>query len=236
MKISFLIPCRNEEKNIGILVPRLLKTYKNLVNEIIILNDGSRDGTKNAAMSLRKKYGRKVKLINRKAPHGVGHSLQEGIKKVNPKSDWILTMDADFLDNVGDIKKFINAVNKGYDGAIGSRFLNRHSLVNYPIQKKIANRAYHAAMRIVFGLRHRDVTNNFKFYKREIFDSIKLKAGNFAVNAETGILPIVKGYKIVEVPVVWKERDHGRSKFAVLKVGPGYLKVLLRILKEKYFG
>ena len=233
IKISLILPAHNEEKNIAILVPKILKEYKNFLNEIIIVNDNSTDQTKEVALQLIKKYGNKIKLINRKPPNGVGYAIRDGIQNVSKESNWILSMDADFIDNVGDIKRLIEKAGEGYDGVIGSRYLNRHSLVKYPFTKKFANRIYHLLLRLVFNLELKDITNNFKLYKKEVFGNMKITSSDFAVNAETGLIPIVKGYKIAEVPVIWKQRSHGKSNFIVLKLAPSYLKVFYKVLNEK---
>lgn len=233
MKISLILPAHNEEENLRILVPKVLERYRKFFNEIIIVNDSSTDSTRKVAEGLAKKYHGKIKLVNRHPPNGVGYAIRDGIKNVSKSSEWVMTMDSDFLHNIGDIQKFIDKVNEGYDGATGSRFISRNSLINYPLTKKIANRAYHALLWLLLGLKQKDVTNNFKLYRKKVFDDIELKAGNFAVNAETGLIPIMKGYRIAEVPVIWKERDHGKSKFAVFKLGPSYLKVFFRLFKQR---
>lgn len=236
MKISFVIPAHNEEENIAILIPKILKRYKDNIEEIVIVNDSSTDNTRSVAESLQKKHGSKIKIINRTPPNGVGYALRDGIKNVSDKAEWVMTMDADFLNNIEDIQKFIDKAKKGYDGVIGSRFIKPNSLINYPMGKKVANRIYHMLVRGFLGLKQKDVTNNFKLYKKEVYDSIKIKSGNFAANAETGLLPIVKGYNITEVPVIWEQREHGQSKFVVLKLAPSYLKVAARIIKNKLFN
>lgn len=233
MEISLILPAHNEERNIAILVPKVLNAYKKYLNEIIIVNDNSTDGTKEVALKLIKKYGKKVKLINRKKPNGVGYAIRDGISNVSKDSGWILTMDADFLSNVDDIKKLIVKAKQGYDGVIGSRYLNKDSLWGYPFSKKVANRVYHMLLRLVLNLKLKDVTNNFKLYKKEVFDNITITSRDFAVNAETGLIPLAQGYKITEAPVVWKQRDHGKSKFVVLKLAPSYLKVFYKVLKMK---
>lgn len=235
MRISLILPAHNEEKNLSILVPKILSKYKNFFHEIIIVNDSSADNTEKVSRNLIKKYGKRIKLVSRQKPNGVGYAIRDGLRTVSKNAEWIMTMDSDFLHNIDDVKKFIDKVNEGFDGAVGSRFLNNHSLVKYPLTKKIANRAYHFLLRSMLGLKLKDVTNNFKLYKKEVFDNIELKAGNFAVNAEIGLLPLMKGYKIAEVPVLWQERDHGKSKFAVFKLGPSYLKVFYRVWKDKKY-
>lgn len=233
MNISLILPAYNEERNIEILIPKVLKKYKKYIYEIIIVNDSSTDNTKQVAEKLIKKYGKKIRLIDRKKPNGVGYALRDGIKSANKNCDWIMTMDADFLNNVKDIKKFITKAKQGFDGVLGSRFINKNSLIEYPIGKKVANRVYHMLLKLFLGLKQKDVTNNFKLYKREVYNSVDIKAGDFAANAETGLIPILKGYNITEIPVVWEQRGHGKSKFVVIKLAPSYLKVLFRVVKIK---
>jgi hypothetical protein len=91
------------------------------------------------------------------------------------------------------------------------------------------NRLFHGVVKSLFSVKQNDLTNNFKLYKAQIFRSMPWKSDGFAMNAETGLLPILAGYKLIEVPVVWVDRDPemGRSKFGLLKHGGGYLGVIL---------
>lgn len=233
MKISLVLPAHNEEENLQILVPKVLKKYKNEIQQVVIVNDNSTDGTRSVAESLMKKYGKKIKLINRKKPNGVGYAIKEGVQAVDASSDWILTMDSDFIRNVDDIEKFIRKAEEGYDGVIGSRFVKKNSFVNYPFMKMVANRSYHTLLKLVLQVRQKDLTNNFKMYRREVYQSLPLQAHNFSVNAETGLYPIAKGYNIAEVPVRWIQRDFGSSKFIVFKLAPSYLKIFWKVLMMK---
>ena len=83
-------------------------------------------------------------------------------------------------------------------------------------------------MRDVFRIKQKDLSNNFKLFKREIIEKMPWKSDDFSINAETGILPILAGYNICEVPVSWIGRDEGqgKSKFKLFKVGMGYIKVI----------
>ncbi len=233
MRISLIVPARNEEKNLCILVPKILEKYGNFFREIIIVNDSSTDNTEKVVRKLAGEYKPRVKLVNRQKPNGVGYAIRDGLRSVSGNAEWIMTMDADFLHNIKDIQKFIGKAQQGFDGVVGSRFLDSHSLVRYPLAKRVANRAYHFLLRHALGLKLRDVTNNFKLYRKEVFDAITLKEGNFAVNAEIGLLPVMKGYRVAEVPVLWQERDYGKSKFTVFKLGPSYLRVFYRVWKDR---
>lgn len=232
MKLSIVIPAHNEENNLPKIIPALFKELNKYIYEIIVVNDASTDNTRNVGEKLAKKY-KKLKLINRKPPCGVGRALKDGYKAVSKKSDWVLSMDCDFLENVEEINRLIKKAQQGYDGVIGSRYIEKGKLVNYPPIKRFSNRIYHLLVRNILGIKQKDLTNNFKLYKREIFQSIEWQSNDFAINAETGILPVVKGYKIAEVPVSWIQRYFDKSDFKVFKLAPSYLKVFFRVVKEK---
>ena len=101
--------------------------------------------------------------------------------------------------------------------------------MRYPFFKRVMNRLFHFVVKSLFHVRQNDLTNNFKLYKAHIFRSMPWKSDGFAMNAETGLLPVLAGCKLIEVPVVWVDRDPemGRSKFGLLKHGGGYLRVIL---------
>ena len=232
MKISVLLAARNEEENIRILVPSLLDNYDRDILEVIVINDNSTDNTAGITKELMKKY-KKIKLINRTPPGGVGRAIKEGFNSVNQDADYVLTMDSDFINNIPDVGTFIEKANEGYDVVIGSRYIPGGKLVNYPPLKRLANRTYHFLLRYVMGVPHRDLTNNFKLFRAEIVREINWKSNDFAINAETGLFPYVKKKKIIEVPVAWIERSYGKSNFKVITLGPSYLKVMFRVMFQK---
>ena len=232
MKISIIIPAHNEENNLAKIVPALFKELNKNIYEIIVVNDASSDKTRQVGEKLAKKY-KKLKIVNRKPPCGVGRALRDGFKSIGKDSEWVLMMDCDFLENIKEIKRLIKRAEQGYDGVIGSRYISQGKLVNYPVVKKMSNRLYHFLVRHVLGIKQKDLTNNFKLYKKEIIETIDWQSNDFAINAETGILPIVKGYKIAEAPVSWIQRYFDKSDFKVFKLAPSYLRVFLRVLKEE---
>lgn len=238
MKISFVIPAYNEEPNIANMVGLLLKNFNSVINEIIIVNDCSFDESEKILKTLSKKH-KKLKFINRKYKGGVGNAIREGLKHISSKSNYVFLLDCDFTQNISDIENMISAI-KNNDGLLGSRYLKKGSLINYPPAKKIANRAFHLLMNNLLDISYKDVTNNFKLYKREVIEKIEpyLSGEGFSINAETGIYPILMKFKIKEVPVSWigRSADMGSSNFKVLKAGSGYVDVLLRSLKFKKQG
>jgi dolichol-phosphate mannosyltransferase len=228
MRISVVIPAHNEEHNLSRLIPALFNELDSYIYEIIVVNDGSTDRTKEVGERLQKRF-RKLRLINRVPPCGVGRALREGYKAVG-NSEWVLSMDCDFLENIKEIKRLIRKAKEGYDGVIGSRYIDQGRLVNYPPIKRISNRMYHLLVRVVLGIRQKDLTNNFKLYRREIFKKIRWSSDDFAINAETGIFPILYGYSIAEAPVSWIQRYFDKSDFKVFKLAPSYLRVAFQAI------
>lgn len=235
--LSIIIPARNEEENIKNIIPAIYQNYGNRILEILLIDDNSTDSTSRVADQMAKKFP-SLKVIRRSSKPGVGLSLREGIRNLSPKSAFVLFMDCDFLANVPDIVRMLTVI-EGFDGIAGSRFLTGTSLVNYSFIKKIANRSYHLLAKLLFNLPHQDLTNNFKLYRKKLVDKIFpfLTSKDFAINAEIGFYPVLFGARIKEIPVSWSERTihMGLSKFKIFKVGPSYGKVMLRLIRMKYF-
>jgi|GEM_PF-209423 len=235
MRLSIIIPARNEEKNLKKITSLLIKTFNREINEIIVVNDCSTDNTQSILKKLSQK-NKKIVGLQRKNNPGVGNAIIFGLKALSEKSDYVLLLDCDFIENIQNIKTMIKSSSLA-DGILGSRYMKKGKLTNYPILKKVANRSFHAITRFVLRIPYYDLTNNFKLYKKSIIDDIlpHLKSSGFSINAETGIYPILFGYKLKELPVVWIGRtpQMGKSSFKIIQAGPGYAKVLIRAMKLK---
>lgn len=236
MKISVVIPAHNEEANIEKIVKLLFFNFRKHIHELIVVNDCSTDKTK-SILNLLSRKNKKIIPIHRNKNGGVGHAIREGLTVVSKKSDYVLMLDCDFTQNLENIINIIDHASDA-DGVIGSRYIKKNSLINYPILKKIANRSFHVLTRLILRIPHFDLTNNFKLYKTSIIKDILplLKSSGFSINAETGIYPILLGYKLKEIPVMWIGRTAkmGKSNFKVIQAGPGYIKILLRTIVFKY--
>lgn len=241
MRITAVIPAHNEEENVKNMATLLFSNLKGDLFQLIVVDDCSSDKTGKILDSLKKKY-QKLTVVHRLRNGGVGNAIREGLGMISDRATHVLLLDCDFTKNTVDIKKLIRALDgkNRADGAVGARFVQGGVLIGYSLPKKIANRSFHILAKILLGMSQWDVTNNFKFYKKEVVDAIMpyLASPGFSINAETGIYPILLGYKISEVPVSWIERTKGMgiSDFKVFKVGPGYLKVFLKAVMYKFFG
>jgi dolichol-phosphate mannosyltransferase len=135
---------------------------------------------------------------------------------------------------VPEFNDLFQAVAAGHDGAIGSRFSHQSVVLNYPFAKLVGNRAFHLLVRLFLRKRVRDVTNNLKLYRASILKELDIEQSDFAVNAETGLKPLLEGYDIVEVPISWINRtsEMGRSSFRLVDVSPSYFRTLMRLLRR----
>lgn len=233
--VSVVVPCHNEQANIDRLVRTLLGLYGDYIQEIVIVDDNSGDRTAAVAAALANAEPR-VKLVKRKPPAGVGRALRDGYAAAAGK--YILTIDCDFVNIAPEFKSLFDAVAAGFDGAIGSRFSAESALIRYPFFKIVCNRGYHLLLNLLLGKRVRDVSNNLKLYRADLLKGLEIEENHFAANVETGLKPLLLGYHIQEIPVSWINRtaDMGKSSFRLLKVGPDYLRVLLRTTWRKWRG
>jgi hypothetical protein len=105
-------------------------------------------------------------------------------------------------------------------------------LINYPLPKILANRGFHLLLNLLLGLNVRDISNNLKLMRADVFKRIEIEEDHFAANVETGLKPIVAGYAIKEVPISWINRtpEMGTSSFRLLRLGPQYAMALFRIV------
>jgi dolichol-phosphate mannosyltransferase len=233
--VSVVIPCHNEEMNIGPLIERILVLYGEYIHEIIPVNDGSRDGTGKLIAELAAKDAR-IKPRHRVPPNGVGLAIADGLAAAT--GQYVFTMDCDFQHLLPEFRDLLDGAAEGYDVVIGSRFSRHSVLLNYPFMKIFANRAFHTLAVLLFGRRIRDVTNNLKLMRREVVQDLRLRQPGFAVNAEIGLQPFLLGYSVKQVPISWINRTPGMgtSSFRLVHVGGGYWKVLAGLWLRFVFG
>ncbi len=233
--VSVVIPCRNEEMNVAPLVERILELYGEYIHEIIPVNDGSTDRTREVMTELAARDAR-VKPLHRLPPNGVGLAIADGLAAATGK--YVLTADCDFQHLLPEFRDLFDGAAEGYDVVIGSRFSRHSVLLNYPFTKIFANRSFHALAVLLFGRRIRDVTNNLKIMRRDVVADLRLRQPGFAVNAETGLQPILLGYRVKQVPISWINRTPGMgtSSFRLLHVGGGYWSVLGGLWLRYAFG
>lgn len=233
--ISVVVPCYNEQMNVGPLVDGLRRLYDDYLHEIILVDDNSTDETAAVIRNMAATDSR-IRLVSRTGPNGVGRALSDGYRAVTGR--YVLTMDCDFQHLLPEIADLFDEAVKGYDVVVGSRFSRHSVLLNYPFGKIVANRGFHLIAQILLLRRFRDLTNNLKLLRREVVEQLCLVEPWFAVNAETGLQPLLMGYQVKEVPISWINRtpDMGMSSFKLAQVGWGYWRVLGRLWLRSVCG
>lgn len=233
--VSVVVPCHNEEMNVGPLVDGLLRHYDEYIHEIILVDDNSRDRTRAVMEDLAAREPR-ICPIFRTPPNGVGRALADGMQHAT--GQYVLLMDCDFLHILPELREMFDAAADGADVVLGSRFSRDSVLINYPLQKILCNRVFHVLLNLLFHRRIRDVTNNLKLMRRQVIDDLDLQSAWFAANAETGLKPLLMGYRVRGVPVSWINRtpQMGQSSFSLMKNGLGYLRVLGDLVWRTRFG
>ena len=227
--ISIVIPAHNEKENLE----ELLKRTKSSLNpeavnyEVLIVDDNSTDGTREFTDVISSK-DRRIRVIHRKGGASFGKTIRVGFEATS--GDVIVPLMGDLSDDPGEILHLVDALDDGFDVAVGSRFLPGSSVEGYPRLKMLANRCFNILATTIFGLKIKDLTNAFKAYRREVLDSICIKSEGFEINAEIPLKAHLLGFTMIEVPVHWRGRRKGVSKLKLGKMGPRYLSVLINIL------
>jgi len=171
-----------------------------------------------------------IKPVHRTSTPGFGNAIKDGFKHV--EGDIVIPVMGDLSDDPNDILRLVKKIEEGYDLAYGSRFIKGGSVEGYPTAKMFANRIFNNAVRLLFGIPHKDVTNAFKAYKKDVLDAIgieNMKAEGFDLTVELALKAHILGFKSVEVPVTWRGREKGEAKLKLSENGLVYGKRLLKL-------
>lgn len=235
-----IIPTYNEKENIENIIRAVFGQNEDF--HILIIEDGSPDGTADIVRNLQKEFGTTLFMIERKGKLGLGTAYITGFKwGLEHGYDYIFEMDADFSHNPKDLIRLYNACEKeGADVAIGSRYITGVNVVNWPISRVLMSFFASKYVRIVTGMKISDTTAGFKCYKREVLetiglDNIRFKGYGFQV--EMKFTAYKCGFTLKEVPIIFINRELGTSKMSGGIFGEAFLGVIqLKIgsLTKKY--
>ncbi len=230
MSLSIIIPCFNEEKIIFKTVSELKKKI-HFNHEIILIDDLSTDKTWIKMKKCKKKY--KNILIFKNSSKGLGNAISLGVRKSLKK--YVVIFMSDLSDDINDLQKYYSIITKRkIDAVFGSRFIYGSKVYNYPIVKKILNRIFNNLVRIMFFSKYNDFTNAFKIYDKKIIKKLEpFVSENFNIFLELPLKIIGRGYKYKIIPISWRNRNKGVSKFKLKELGSKYLFTLLYCFFEK---
>jgi dolichol-phosphate mannosyltransferase len=212
-----IIPTYKEKENIEKMIRKVFSLA--LPFELLIIDDNSPDGTAEIVKALQKEYPNMLHMIQRSGKLGLGTAYITGFKwAIERKYGYIFEMDADFSHNPEDLVRLHDACeNKGADLAIGSRYISGVNVVNWPIGRVLMSYYASSYVRFVTRMSIRDTTAGFKCYKRKVLETInldKIKLKGYAFQIEMKFTTWKFGFKIIEVPIIFTERQEGASKMS----------------------
>jgi dolichol-phosphate mannosyltransferase len=212
-----IIPTYNEKENLEKMVRKVFSLEKAF--HILIVDDGSPDGTAAIVKKIQSEFPNQLHLEERKGKLGLGTAYIHGFKWALKHSyNFIFEMDCDFSHNPDDLIKLYSSCSyENADLAIGSRYITGVNVVNWPMGRVLMSYYASAYVRMITGLNIRDTTSGFKCYTRKVLETIDLDAVKFkgyAFQIEMKFTASKFGFNVVEVPIIFTDRQEGTSKMS----------------------
>ena len=222
-----IIPTYNEKENIEKIVRKVFSLPERI--DILVVDDQSPDGTGRIISRLMEEFPGRLFLEERMGKQGLGTAYIHGFKwALNAGYEYIFEMDADFSHNPEDLIRLRETcVNEGADLAIGSRYINGVTVMNWPMGRLIMSYYASSYVRMILGIDIRDTTAGFKCYRRIVLETIDLNDISFtgyAFQIEMKFTAWKHGFKLKEIPIIFIDRREGVSKMNT------------KIFKEAFFG
>lgn len=221
-----LIPTYNEKENIEKIIRKVFSLATPF--HVLIIDDGSPDGTADIVKNLQKEFPETLFIEERKGKLGLGTAYIHGFNwALKHAYDFIFEMDADFSHNPEDLPRLREACLNGADVAIGSRYIKGVNVVNWPMGRVLMSYFASVYVRMVTGIDIQDATAGFKCYRKEVLQTIqlnKIKFVGYAFQIEMKFTAIKHGFNVVEIPIIFTDRTEGTSKMSP------------RIFREAFLG
>ncbi|MHB1179119.1 MAG: polyprenol monophosphomannose synthase [Daejeonella sp.] len=221
-----IIPTYNEKENIENIIRKVLSLADAF--HVLVVDDGSPDGTADIVKKMRNEYPASLYLEERKGKLGLGTAYIHGFTwALQHHYEYIFEMDADFSHNPKDLPRLKSACVNGADLAIGSRYIKGVNVVNWPMSRVLMSYFASVYVRFITGINIQDATAGFKCYRRIVLDTIpldKIKFIGYAFQIEMKFTAIKYGFNVVEVPIIFTDRTEGTSKMST------------RIFREAFLG
>ena len=218
MKTVVVLPTYNEAQNLLRMIDALL--HMEVIGlEVLIIDDGSPDGTGNLAEDLAKKYTGRIHVMHRQGKQGLGSAYRAGFDwALRNGADYVVQMDCDFSHPVEKVPEMVRLAGQN-EVVIGSRYVPGGSVdKRWSFKRKALSSLGNKYARIITGLKVKDVTGGFKCWSRRALEGLPLDrigAGGFTFQVEMNCVSRLKGYRMVEVPIVFTERERGESKMSM---------------------
>lgn len=229
-KLDLILPVYKEEKNIERVLDGIEKYVKTPhITNLVFFN--SKDPTISVVKKIANKYS-DLKLINNKKGRGLANQLKTGFE--NSYAPLIIIMMSDLSDDPKDIDKMVKKIDNGADFVCASRYMRNGKRKGGSRLKAFVSFTACQTLYIFTGLKTHDATNAFKCFKRDLLSKIKVESEvGYELPLELFVKAHTQGFKVAEIPTVWKERDKGYSKFKLFKYVPFYMRWYIYALKHR---
>lgn len=211
-----IIPTYNEKENVESII-RAVFALEDIFS-VLIIDDGSPDGTAGIVKNLQIEFQDRLFLVERQGKLGLGTAYIRGFEwALEHNYEYIFEMDADFSHDPNDLLRLYKTCKEGADLAIGSRYINGVNVVNWPMGRVLMSYFASVYVRLITGMKIMDATAGFKCYRRKVLETLKLnkiKFKGYAFQIELKFRTWKRGFNIVEVPIIFRDRTQGKSKMS----------------------
>jgi len=218
--VWLVLPTFNEAGNIEAVVAAAVEQLEACAQEgfrILIVDDSSPDGTGELADGLAASHD-SIEVLHRDAREGLGPAYLAGFHHaLDAGAGRVFQMDADFSHDPADLGRLLAAIDAGADVAIGSRYVPGGGVEHWGMLRRVVSRGGCAYARRVLGLHVRDLTGGFKCFRREVLEAINLdtvRSHGYCFQIELTQRALQRGFTVREVPIIFRDRRHGRSKMS----------------------
>ncbi|HEX6511077.1 MAG TPA: polyprenol monophosphomannose synthase [Chloroflexota bacterium] len=219
-----VLPTYNEVENVQPMVEQILPHGP----DVLVVDDGSPDGTGELADELRERHSGRVDVLHRPAKLGLGSAYVAGFKRALASGyDYVFEMDCDFSHDARYLPAFLDKIASA-DLVLGSRYVPGGGTVNWNLLRRFISRSGSFYSQVVLGLPYRDLTGGFKCFRRAVLEAISLdsvRSNGYAFQIELTYRAHRQGFRIAELPIVFYERRVGSSKMSRAIVLEGMLRV-----------
>jgi dolichol-phosphate mannosyltransferase len=215
-----ILPTYNEAENIEAIVNAAGTVLAEAACEdfrVLVVDDGSPDGTGEIVDRLAATHAW-VEVLHRTVKSGIGPAYLAGFAHaLEHDAAYVMEMDSDFSHDPADLARLLQAVNDGADLALGSRYVPGGGVTDWGLLRRFISQGGSTYARLVLGLRVRDLTGGFKCFRREVLEAIHfegVRAQGYAFQVELTYRAVRAGFRVQEVPIVFRDRQHGQSKMS----------------------
>jgi dolichol-phosphate mannosyltransferase len=215
-----ILPTYNEAENVEAIVLAAGEVLAGAAPEnfrVLVVDDGSPDGTGEIADRLTAQYGW-VEVLHRSEKEGIGPAYLAGFRHaLHHGADYVMEMDSDFSHDPADLARLLEAVHGDADLALGSRYVPGGGVTDWGLLRRFVSEGGSTYARLVLGLQVRDLTGGFKCFRREVLEMMDfdtVRSQGYAFQVELTYRAVRAGFRVVEVPIVFRDRQRGQSKMS----------------------